>query len=87
MFRISYSKSKNLTIYYIIGDYKLNGKRTARKLETIGNINKITKLVSSEQVDIKTWLNNYLENYKKEQLVLINKEKVKYYYYYYYSID
>lgn len=86
MFRISYLKSKNLTIYYIIGDYKLNGKRTARKLETIGNINKITKLVSSEQVDIKTWLNNYLENYKKEQLVLINKEKVKYYYYYY-SID
>lgn len=85
MFRISYLKSKNLTIYYIIGDYKLNGKRTARKLETIGNINKITKLVSSEQVDIKTWLNNYLENYKKEQLVLINKEKVKYYYYY--SID
>lgn len=76
MARISYSKSKNSTIYYIIDDYKRNGKRTTRKLETIGNLNKITELASNEQIDIKTWLNNYLENYKKEHPILINKEKI-----------
>ena len=73
MARISYSKSKNSTIYYIIDDYKRNGKRTTRKLETIGNLSKITELASNEQIDIKTWLNNYLENYKKEHLIPINK--------------
>lgn len=76
MARISYSKSKNSTIYYIIDDYKRNGKRTTRKLETIGNINKINELASNEQIDIKTWLNNYLENYKKEHPIPINKEKI-----------
>lgn len=76
MARISYSKSKNSTIYYIIDDYKRNGKRTTRKLETIGNLNKITELASNEQIDIKVWLNNYLENYKKEHLIPINKEKI-----------
>lgn len=76
MARISYSKSKNSTIYYIIDDYKRNGKRTTRKLETIGNLNKITELASNEQIDIKTWLNNYLENYKKEHLIPINNEKI-----------
>lgn len=76
MARISYSKSKNSTTYYIIDDYKRNGKRTTRKLETIGNINKITELASTEQIDIKSWLNNYLENYKKDHLVPTNKEKI-----------
>ena len=76
MARISYSKSKNSTIYYIIDDYKRNGKRTTRKLETIGNLNKITELALNEQIDIKTWLNNYLENYKKEHLIPINNEKI-----------
>ena len=74
MARISYSKSKNSTIYYIIDDYKRNGKRTTRKLETIGNLNKITELASNERIDIKTWLNNYLENYKKEHLIPISKK-------------
>lgn len=76
MARISYSKSKNSTIYYIIDDYKRNGKRTTRKLETIGNLDKITELALNEQIDIKTWLNNYLENYKKEHLIPINNEKI-----------
>ena len=32
MARISYSKTKNSLNYYIIEDYKKNGKRTTRKL-------------------------------------------------------
>lgn len=66
MARISYSKSKNFTNYYIIEDYKRNGKRTTRKLYTIGNNITISKLANEENLDINTWLNNYLQKYLKE---------------------
>lgn len=46
--RISYSKSRNFTNYYIIEDYKRNGKRTTRKLETIGNNIVVSKLADEE---------------------------------------
>ena len=76
MARISYSKSKNSTVYYIIDDYKRNGKRTTRKLETIGNINKITELASNEHIDVKTWLSNYLINFKKKYIIPESNEKI-----------
>ncbi len=66
MARISYSKSKNSIIYYVIEDYKRNGKRTTRKLDTIGNINKVTELATKEGLDLDTWLKNYLNNFLKE---------------------
>ena len=80
MARISYSKTKNSLNYYIIEDYKKNGKRTTRKLEKIGNIDSISILASKENIDVDTWLNNYLNTFKKNnppkdtgQIIIIEK--------------
>ena len=74
--RISYSKSKNFTNYYIIEDYKRNGKRTTRKLETIGNNVFVSELAAKENLDVDTWLNNYLSNYLKEHEISNEPEEV-----------
>ncbi len=63
--RISYSKSKNVTTYYIIEDYYRNGKRTTRVIDTIGNYNKIFALASEEGINVDTWLKNYLNKFLK----------------------
>ena len=76
MARISYSKSKNSTFYYIIDDYKRNGKRTTRKLETIGNISKITELAKIENLTVEEWLKKYLDKYKEEHNVPVVLEEV-----------
>ena len=64
--RISYSKSKNKTSYYIIEDYNKNGKRTTKIIDKIGKLDDILVLANSENLDIKDWLNKYLNNYIKE---------------------
>ena len=74
--RISYSKSKNHTNYYIIEDYNRNGKRTTKIIERIGNDNKISELAAKENTDVDTWLNNYLDSYKKENNEPIQLEKI-----------
>ena len=74
--RISYSKSKNFTNYYIIEDYKRNGKRTTRKLETIGNNIFVSELAAKENLDIDTWLNNYLSKYLDEHKVYNEPKEV-----------
>ena len=74
--RISYSKSKNFINYYIIEDYKRNGKRTTKKLDTIGNNVAISKLASEEGIDINTWLNNYLLKFIDNHKVCDEVEKV-----------
>lgn len=76
MTRISYSKSKNFTNYYIIEDYKRNGKRTTRKLETIGNNLTVSKLAANENIDVNTWLNNYLLKYLEEHKDNYEPEKI-----------
>lgn len=76
MARISYSKSKNSTIYYIIEDYKRNGKRTTRKLDTIGNLKKISKLANNEGIDVDTWLKNYLNSFLEEHNISKEPEEV-----------
>ena len=70
MARISYTKSKNCLIYYIIEDYKRNGKRTTRKLEKIGDIKEITELAAKDNIDVNSWLNNYLLNYRQNHVSL-----------------
>ncbi len=76
MARLSYSKSKNTTIYYIIEDYKRNGKRTTKILDNVGNINTITELAKKEKIDINTWLNNYLNNYIEAHKPIDDEEEV-----------
>ncbi len=76
MARISYSKSKNSINYYIIEDYKRNGKRTTKKLETIGNNLAVSKLAANENIDVNTWLNNYLLKYLEEHKYNDEPEKI-----------
>ncbi|MEG0517110.1 MAG: IS1634 family transposase [Cetobacterium sp.] len=81
--RISTSKGKTTTLYYIIKDYTKNGKRSTKIIDKIGNIQKITELSNNEGIDCKTWLNNYLQEYikkhsneKEEILIRKNTEKL-----------
>ncbi len=74
--RISYSKSKNATTYYIIEDYYRNGKRTTKKVETIGNLNTILPIAKSEGTEINEWLKKYLNNYIKTHKDIIEPKEV-----------
>lgn len=76
MARISYSKSKNSTVYYIIEDYKRNGKRTTKIIDNIGNHNKVLLLANNENITVDEWLNNYLNNYLKEHPTSNEPEEV-----------
>ena len=76
MARISYSKTKNSINYYVIEDYCRNGKRTTRKLENIGNFEKVSKFASEQGMDIDTWLNEYLLKYKQEHQITQEPEKI-----------
>lgn len=66
MARIKISTSKNSKSYSIIDDYCRNGKRTTKIVDYIGNHEKVMELAKSENLDINTWLKNYLVQYKKE---------------------
>ena len=74
--RISYSKTKNSINYYVIDDYNRNGKRTTKVIEKIGNYNKVYELASKENIDIDTWLNIYLEEYKNKHGIPSQQEEV-----------
>lgn len=76
MARLRATTSKNIKYHSIIEDYYKNGKRTTRTLVTLGNENKISKLAAKENIDVDTWLNNYLENYKKEHNISNEQEEV-----------
>ena len=63
--------------YCIIEDYKRNGKRTTRVVDNIGNYEKVAKLANAEGIDVDTWLNNYLNEYRKKNgLISDDGEKV-----------
>lgn len=74
--RISYSKTKNSINYYVIDDYNRNGKRTTKIIEKIGNYDKVSELANKDNVDIDTWLNIYLNNYKEKHNNHAQLEKV-----------
>ena len=67
----TYTKS-----YSIIEDYKRNGKKTTRVVDNIGNYEKVSKLAAEQGIDVDTWLNNYLNNYKKEHGISTENNKV-----------
>ena len=74
--RISYSKTKNSINYYVIDDYNRNGKRTTKIIEKIGNYNKVFELANKDNIDIDTWLNIYLNDYKEKHNNSTQLEKV-----------
>lgn len=73
--RISYSKTKNSINYYIIDDYIRNGKRTTKIIEKIGNYNKVLELANKENIDINTWLKNFLNTYLIENGLAYSESK------------
>jgi len=77
MARIKTNNYTNTKSYCIIEDYKRNGKRTTRVVDNIGNFEKISKLANEQNIDVDTWLNNYLNEYRKKNgLINDSNEKV-----------
>ena len=75
--RLSYSKSKNSTLFYIIKDYTKNGKRSTKIVHKIGNLEEIKKLAGNQ--DYNEWLKVYVKKYneehsdKKEKVIIENQ--------------
>lgn len=76
MARKSYSQAKGYKIYYLIEDYKKNGKRTTRTLETIGNEPDIIKKANAENISLEAWLNNYVKEYNNTHKMKDEPEEV-----------
>ena len=76
MARIKTTISTNSKSYSIIDDYYRNGKRTTKVIDKIGNYNTILDLANKEGIDIDTWLNNYLTEFKKEHGIPVESEKI-----------
>lgn len=76
MARLRATNTKGIKYHSIIEDYYRNGKRTTRTLVTLGSDNKISELAKKENVDIDTWLNNYLKKYLEEHNLSTEVEKV-----------
>ena len=74
--RLRKTVSKNVNYYSIIEDYYRNGKRTTKTLATLGNDTKVSKLAREEGIDVDTWLNNYLTDYRKRNRLILDGEKV-----------
>ena len=63
--RLSYSKSKNATLFYIIKDYtNLKGKRTTKIFEKLGNQQQIEERFGKE--DTLNKINEYIKNINNE---------------------
>ncbi len=73
---IKKTKSKNYEHYSIIYDVNINGKRTSKVYENIGNYDKLKLRAGNE--DPISWLNNYVDNLnqkiKEESLPSILKK-------------
>ena len=76
MARLRATKSKGINYYSIIEDYYRNGKRTTKTLVTLGSDNKVLQLASQNNVDVKTYLDNYLNKYNKEHHTVKEPEEV-----------
>ena len=76
--RIKASKSKNSTSYSIIKDITIDGKRTTKIIQKIGNEKYIKEKAGN--LSVEEWLNNYLENFIKNNsnnFFLIRKDENK----------
>lgn len=62
--RVKITRSKNCEHYSIIYDIKINGKRTSKVFENIGNYDKL-KLRAGDQ-DPLVWLNDYVAHLNKK---------------------
>ena len=63
--RINKTKSKNKEHYSIIQDISVNGKRTTRVYENIGNFEKLKLRAGTE--DPLEWLDKYVKELNKKK--------------------
>ena len=61
--RLKISKSKNVTLYYVIKTIYINGKEKTITVEKLGNEDEVLK--KSKGKDPKTWAKNYVDNLNK----------------------
>jgi len=77
--RLSCSKSKNTTLFYIIKDYTKNGKRSTKIVKRIGNIEDVKAMAGNQ--DYRDWLKQYVNKYNEEhfnsETVIIKKNNKK----------
>lgn len=57
--RLTYSKSKNITLLYVIKDYTYNHKRSTKVVEKLGTIEEIA--IRANGADPIVWVNQYIE--------------------------
>jgi len=58
--RIKMTKTNANTNYYVIKDYNVNGKRTTKIIERLGNEDEIKNKIKDKNIDINQWLSNYI---------------------------
>ena len=78
--RLSKSKSKNTTLFYIIKDYTKNGKRSTKIVHKIGNLEEVEQMSGNQ--DYKEWLKDYVKKYNdehssKKEIITIKKNTSK----------
>lgn len=77
--RLSYSKSKNTTLFYIIKDYTKNGKRSTKIVKRIGNLEDVK--IMAGNTDYIVWLKDYVKQYNEEhcksETIIIKKNSKK----------
>ena len=77
--RLSYSKSKNTILFYIIKDYTKNGKRSTKIVHKIGNLEEVKQMAGN--IDYNVWLKDYVKNYNEEhskkEIIVIKKNNKK----------
>lgn len=78
--RLSKSKSKNTTLFYIIKDYTKNGKRSTKIVHKIGNLEEVEQMSGNQ--DYKEWLKDYVKKYNnehssKKEIITIKKNSSK----------
>ena len=77
--RLSYSKSKNTILFYIIKDYTKDGKRSTKIVHKIGNLEEVKQMAGD--IDYNVWLKDYVKNYNEEhckkEIIVIKKNNKK----------
>lgn len=78
--RLSKSKSKNTTLFYIIKDYTKNGKRSTKIIHKIGNLEEVEQMSGNQ--DYREWLKDYVKKYNdehssKKEIITIKKNSSK----------
>ncbi len=63
--RLNINKSKGATCFYVIKSVTINGKRTSKVIEKLGNLNELT--IKSKGSDPYDWAKKYVELLNKQE--------------------